>query len=330
MDGFRTWCGRRWSSAGFLILLHSVGLPLQAQQVGSDLLRGTVSRSGEAVSGIPVFLHRVTSDSAGVIATERSDASGAFSFPLIPTDTGGFTVYFATAEYHGVRYFGPPVHPGDTLSTYALAVFDTASAGALEDSVGIAQRDLLLVPSADGGWEVDEVLRIENRSGRTLVAPSGSPTWELRLPGGISSFEVGEGEAASGDVQRMGDRLLITAPLRPGARELLLRYRLPPRSAALSLTLAQPVGRFNVYLRQPSPEVQVTGLSQSDLVEEGGDRFLLYSASALVPGNEVRVRWSGGSPVSPVAASVGVVLLLLSVGAWRAMRGNAATVSPAG
>ena len=329
MSGFQTWCDWRFKSAGFLILLQLAGFPLQAQ-VGSDLLRGTVSKSGETVSGVPVFLHRVTADAAGVVATERSDTEGDFSFPLTPADSGSFTVYFATAEYQGVRYFGPPIHPGDTLSSYTLAVFDTASVGALGDSIGVAQRDLLLVASADGGWEVDEVLRLENRSGRTLVGPSGLPAWEFRLPTGISSFEVGEGETASGDVQRMGDRLLITAPVRPGARELLLRYRIPPQSSALSLALAQPVSRFNVYLRQPSPEVQVTGLRQSDLVEEGGERFLLYSASDLVPGNEVRVRWSGGPPLSPVVASVGIVLLLLSVGAWKAMRGNAAAVSSSG
>ena len=87
-----------------------------APALAQGTLQGRVEKDSAGVADVAVMLHRVTRDSAGAVSASRSGPGGAFSFTLPPADTAGFTVFFATAEYQGVRYFGPPLHSGDSRS----------------------------------------------------------------------------------------------------------------------------------------------------------------------------------------------------------------------
>jgi hypothetical protein len=100
--------------------------------------------------GIPVTLHRVTPSQSGPLDQQVSGADGSFRFALPPADTAEFEVFFATAEYATVRYFGEPIHRGAAVVDYAVEVFDTASA--LPGAVRVARRDLVLLrrPRGDG------------------------------------------------------------------------------------------------------------------------------------------------------------------------------------
>lgn len=289
---------------------------------------GSVQLAGRPVPDVPVTLHRVTADSSGAIATTATDAEGSFRFRLPPPAAEGFTVFFTTAEFRGVRYFGLPLHPTDPRTGYSIAVHDTASS--LPGAVRVSQRDVVLLPHADGGWEVNEVVRLVNSGDRTLVPGSAASTWEIPLPDDVEAFEAGDGDIPADRVRWMGDRLFLQSPLTPGQHEVFFRYRLAAGRSEASLNLEAGVDSLNVFVLQPSPRMEIEGMRPSDLLEVQGQRFLQFTARAVAPGTDIRMEWEGGGPAfSPVWAGVGATLLLLLVGVGAAMRGRRGAPDPA-
>src|SRR5690606_26586369 len=143
----------------------------------------------------PVTLHRVRSSDSGPVGSSVTAPDGSFSFSLPPADTSGFEVFFVTAEHLAVRYFGPPIHGASAPATYQVAVFDTASA--IPGAIRVVRRDIVLIPETQGGWEANEIIRLNNSADRTLVSPDGMPVWETRLPAGVTDFEAGEGDLSA-------------------------------------------------------------------------------------------------------------------------------------
>jgi hypothetical protein len=302
------------------LALHSAA-PLPAQSTTPRVLQGRVVKHGEPVGGAEVTLHRVTRSASGPMARRTSGSDGGFRFELPPAqDTSGFTVYFTTAEYEGVRYFGAPLHAGDPVGPYQLQVYDTTSS--LADSVLTARRDAVFVPGNDGGWEVNEVMRIANLAGRTLVPRDGIRSWELPLPAGATDFEAGEGEVAPDQLRLVGDRVLLLAPLVPGQHEIFLRYRLTAGAEATTLPLSGRTDTLNLYVRQPAPRVTVEGLESTRSVEVQGESFIQYGGTDLPATTRISLSFaaSGGVPLNPVYAGVGAAVLLLLLGTWVALR----------
>ncbi|HEX6068856.1 MAG TPA: hypothetical protein VFZ18_03515, partial [Longimicrobiaceae bacterium] len=215
-----------------------------AQTDAERSLEGTVRLGDQPVPSVPVTLHRVTPNESGPLGQQVSGADGSFRFALPPTDTADFEVFFATAEYATVRYFGEPIHRGAAVVDYAVEVYDTASA--LPGAIRVARRDVVLLPEAQGGWEANEIIRLHNGADRTLVSAGGMPTWEMMLPPGITDFQAGEGDLTAAEVSRMGDRVLVLAPLIPGDRELFLRYRIPESLELAVLEIGAPTDTMNV------------------------------------------------------------------------------------
>jgi len=261
---------------------------------------------------------------SGVAATAETRADGGFDFTLPPPDSAGFTVYFATADHLGVRYFGPPLHSGDSPGAYRIAVYDTVEVAAPPSAIRLASRDVVLLPQSDGGWEVNEIVQLVNDEQHTFVAPLGTPTWEFRIPAEAEAFEVGEGETPNSEVVRMGERVLLTAPVVPGARELFLRYRVPAGRKPLAYALPQAAENFTLFVRQPAPTVAVQGLAVHDTVSSDGEQFLRYAGRELAAGTTVQIESRGPrpSPVKPVHAAIAMVVVVLAGGAWAAARGR--------
>lgn len=309
-----------------LALLSTLPTDSAAQ---TESLAGRVLKAGSPVRGAQVTLHRVTPRASGVVARQQTSPDGRFLFRLPPPDTGGFTVFFATVDHLSVRYFGAPIHPGEVAADYLVEVFDTTSS--LPGAVSVARRDLILLPETEGGWVVNEVVRIVNRGRKALVPRGGMPAAHFFIPDGAVDFEAGEGEAAATDVRLMGDRVLLTASLVPGPRELLIRYRLPATLRGAEIAIADATDTFNVFVRQPSPEIRVDGLSSTRVVNFENERFVQYGGIAVRPGSEVRVTWARtGLPVSPVAAGVVAALLVLAAGSWAAFRNRDAAMRASG
>jgi hypothetical protein len=295
-------------------------------------LRGEVVRAGEGVPGLPVQLHRVTRESAGVVAETVTGPGGAFRVDVPPADTGTFSVFFATALADGVRYFGPAVHPGDSAEGYRVVVYDTTSAAGTADSLRVSRRDVFLMPGTRGGWEVAEMVRVLNPSGRTLVAREGAPVFGMDVPEGITDFEAGEAGTADGtpagsaEVVLMGGRVLATVPITPGERDFFFRYRLASGKRSMALPVDRATDTLLMYVRQPGPQVHVEGLGEGRLMEAGGERFVRFSGTDLPAAAAVSMRWrnTAESPLDPrLVAGLLVGLILLGGGAFALRRRTA-------
>lgn len=302
-----------------VLLLAASAAPSPAQQ----RLRGRVVLGGAPVAGVPVTLHRVTADSSGPVGSGSSAADGSFVLAVPAADTSrGFSVFFATAEFRGVRYFGPPLHPGDAGTGYAVEVFDTASALRAPGAVQVARRDVIVLPEEDGSAEVNEIVRLRNSGKAALVLGSGASTWEFRIPKGVAAFEVGDGQIAPDAVVRRGDRVLVTATIPPGEQELFVRYRLARGTTRTELPVTAATDSMSLFVRQPAPETVVDGLAAPVAVQAEGDSFLRYDGAGLAARSAVVMEWDnpGAPPVDPRFAAVGATALVLAAGAGLASR----------
>ena len=317
------------------LLLHLLALALagtfffHAPAAAQGTLSGRVVMGGRAVPDAPVELHKVASDTSGQLAVSTAGPDGRFSFPLPAADTAGFTVFFATAMVNGVRYFGPALHPGESGNNYEVVVYDTTSARTAVDALRVSRRDVIVVAGQRGGWEVAEVVRVENPTDRTVVGPQGRPAFGVAVPAGATDFQTEQpgvsesaGEEKPRDLVLMGGRVLATVPLTPGGRDFFFRYRLPARTGTLALPVAQRTDTLSLYVRQPAPGVRVDGLPAGVPFQAEGEQFLRYTGTAVAPGARiaVRTRRNGGAPVDPRLAAGAVTVLVLAAGAWFALR----------
>lgn len=309
-----------------LLVLLALSLPAAAQ----DVLRGRVVRAGQGIAGVAVTLHRVTNDSAGPAGETRAAADGSFSLVLPPPSTEGFTVFFATAEVDGVRYFGPPIHTRDAPAGYVVAVYDTTSSVAAADSVVLSRRDVIFAAERQGGWEVGEVIRLENRAGRTVVPDNGRPVWGWPLPEGAFAFEVGDSDVASAEVVQVGDRAWISAPLTPGARQILVRYRLKAGTGRVALPVGRATDSLNVFIQQPAEGAAVAGLVGPAPFAAEGTQYQQWKGGNLRPNAKVEVTWDVPSPppVDPRIAAGVATAIVLAIGVGAALRRRPA--SPTG
>ncbi|CAA9348887.1 MAG: hypothetical protein AVDCRST_MAG68-3460 [uncultured Gemmatimonadetes bacterium] len=317
--------------AGRLAFVFALAL---AAPASAQTLAGTVTRAGAPAPGLEVELHRVTRNTRGPVARVSSGLGGAFSIPLPPVqDTAGFTVFFATAVADGVRYFGPVVHGGAGDTRYRIEVFDTTTSRATVDSVHVTRRDVVMIPGSEGGWEVAELVRVDNRARRTLVPDATRPLFGIAIPRGSTAFEAGDGgdgsgspqagpRQAAGEIVRVGDRVWVAAPLVPGERDFIFRYRLPPSPQQATLPVEHATDSVNLYVRQPSPDIEVAGLGDSRPFAVEGDQFLLYTGAGVRAGSKVGLDWRGPtpSPVDPRWAALGLTAMVLAAGAWLAVR----------
>lgn len=281
-------------------------------------ISGRVVLGGEPVAGVEVTLHHVTRGGAGPAGTTTSGADGRFRIARPAPDSGSFNVVFATAEFRGVRYFGPPIHGDSAIAGYTVEVFDTTSVSGASP-VRIKRRDVILLPEEQGGWEVNEIVQIENPGTLTLLS-RGRTTAELRIPAAAGEFEVGQGELTPDDVVRKDDRVLVVGPLTPGTRDLLIRYRIPADAGSIAYPAATPTESFQVIVREPAPELQVARAMGPTGVEVEGELFLRYVATD--PSQDLEIRWdgAGGPPMDPIHAAAGLTGLILLGGAGAAAR----------
>ena len=314
-------------SALAFALLVSFVLPSPAQTpapapadsvVATETLTGRVVREGQPVPGAAVILHRVTPQASGEIDSAETDQAGTFRFELPQLGDAAFNVFFVTAQYRGVRYFGPPIHIDEAAAPYSVEVFDTTSS--LAQPVRISRRDLVLLPQANDSWEVNDLITLLNLGSRALVAETGVPTLQIPLAQGAADFQAGQADVLPHEVAFMDGEVLVLTPVIPGQRELLMRYRLPALPADVTLPVGLPTDTFNLYVQQPSHLTSVEGLATGQMISVEGEQFLQYLATDLQPDHRIALEWTGGPPFDPVIAAVAVTVVLLAAGAWVAIR----------
>lgn len=306
-----------------IVVLVPAAAVAQQQPEAPTPLVGQVLLGGDPVPAAPVSLHQVSSGGSGETKASVADEEGRFVFERADPAEADFAFYFATAEHQSVTFFGPILRVDETPPNYVVEVYDTAAV--LPRPIRVAARHMVLIPENTGSWEVNEILRVVNDTNLALVSPDGAAAWGFGIPAGATDFEVGPGDVLPHELALMEDRVLHLTPLIPGARELLIRYRLPAEANPSVIPISEPTDTFHLYVRQPAHLTGVTGLESQTMVELENEQYLQYSASALAEGAEISLRWSRpGPPLDPVQAAVALTVTVLAIAAVFAIRNRAA------
>jgi hypothetical protein len=301
----------------FLIVALALAAPLLAQE---RTVRGRVLRPDErglhGVSGAWVVLHRVGADTAAPLDSVRSGARGDFAFRYGATGDPN-ALYFVSASYAGIAYFGAPLRARDVGGADAeIIVHDTTSAPV---PLHVRGRHLVIgAPRADGSRDIVEVFEISNDSSVTRIAADGGPpTWSTILPAGAAEFQVGQGDIAPQTVRLEGGRVVVLAPFAPGLKQLSFAYRLPASSFPASYPVGDGATVLEVLLEEPAAAASGAALQRVDPVSVEGRSFTRFLAQDVAANGVVRItvpavasarertRW-----MTIVGGGVGVVMLV--------------------
>lgn len=290
-------------------------------QQSPPILKGIVLEGDSAVDAATVILHRVrTADAtaSGEVESTPTGLDGEFQFLLPSTPDADIEgdIYFASVDYEGVLYFGPAITALEDLdSLYVVRVFQVEEVPPEGVALPLEMRTMF-IEFSEGEWVVTDLFAIDNPGTRTLVAQEGGVVWSYPLPPGATEPELGEGDMPPDAVTFEGKRVLVSAPLPPGNRLLVIRYRL----ADLGSTIPAP-GRtevFELLLREPFPPLRVEGLDPVDVVALGpGSSYRRYGASELADATLILVEAEEQDPL-PLGWLALMATVLLATGGFLA------------
>ncbi|MDZ4675426.1 MAG: hypothetical protein SGI84_13290 [Gemmatimonadota bacterium] len=226
-------------------------------QVPATVLGRVVRFAGPDTLPIPgagVVLHRIGDADQGPLDSLRADPQGRFRFQFRADSSA---LYLLSATHHGITYFSSPVarEPATRTDDILLIVSDTSSTAA----VRIAARSVILGgPEASGDRPVVEVIEFANRGRETRVAVDSLPTIAVALARGGQGFTIEDSDLSPDALMIRGDSLLVFAPLAPGARMVVLQYRLPAGVRRLELPAGLSVDTMQILLEPGSAELTAT------------------------------------------------------------------------
>ncbi len=313
-------------AAAALAVVAAASLPAQGAPSGalSPLtLAGRVVRvrgaDSTALAGVTVVAHRVGLREQGPLDSLRSNARGRFAFRIARPDTG--SMYVVSTRYAGIGYFSQPYAPKDRAGSDSilLAVFDTASSGS---PLVVAVRHLVIsAPGTDGSRDVLDIVQVGN-AGETTRVPKDSltPTWRMKLPRGIQSFQVGEGEVPSSAVVQSGDSVVVHAPFPPGLKQVVVTYVVPRDLGTLRVPIDQVTQRLELLVEDSSASASGAALATANPLTIQGRRFRRFSAANIGSGETAAITFGGGAGRNFGWLAVVLSAVLLGGGAWMATR----------
>ncbi len=265
-----------------LLLIGPFSAPgLVLGQDTPSILRGQVLHANEPLGEGKVLLHRVSAESAGETDSVQVDGEGRFSFvlPDPPDPENQSEVYFASLRFQGILYFGEAItDPAQLDDLYRITVYDTVHAPTQGRSFPVGVRNVFLEGVADG-WQVTDLFEIRNESSQTVVTGGGA-VWSYPLPPGATDFTLGQGDLPPDAVDFSGGRIQVSAPVPPGDRLYVLRYRV----ASLDLTFPLPgkTRRIEVLIKEPAPPLELSGLDPVETIAlEPGSSYRRYAGADL-------------------------------------------------
>ncbi len=309
-------------SCARLRLLLVVVPAVPALAAGQSIAAGRVVRTAGAdslpVAGARVLLHRVGRGVQGPVDSVIADQRGAFRFRFTADTTA---VYLTSSRYAGIEYFSPAVHLDPTRPDTALriVVSDTSS----RVPIDLAARHLVVVdPGQDGNRGVLDLIVLQNRGDRTLVAPDTvHPTWSAPLPAGTFGLQPGGGDVSPEALRREGDRILLFAPIAPGEKQLILQYGLPAAARTMTLPFEASAGFVNVLVADPSARVSGGTLVAADTEVIQGSTYRRWMGQ-VPAGATVRIELASpfSAPRWALRALVGGLAAGLALAAVRGLR----------
>jgi hypothetical protein len=287
------------------------------QEIESPLfLEGVVLEGDSGVDSATVFLHRVSPDEAGEVGSARVGSAGEFQFllPSLP-NVDAEDVYFASVEYEGVLYFGSAITTVEQLdSLYVIRIYRAEEVPPEGVSLPIEVRNMFLEFTGEA-WFATDLLVIANRGSRTLVAGEDGVVWSYPLPPGFTEPELGESDLPPDAVTFDAGRVRVSAPIPPGDRVLMIRYRLEELGSSIPAPGSTEL--FELLVREPAPPLEVVGLSPLDVVGLNGSSYRRYGGSELVDIVLTLIETEAQSP-PPVKWLAVLASMMLALGGFLA------------
>ena len=258
---------------------------LSSASQDSPILEGIVFEGDSPLDAGTILLHRVGPEGSGEVDSASLGPGGEFRFvlPTVPdADTEG-DIYFASVEFEGVLYFGSGITALDHLdSLYVIRVFPAEEVPPGGVSLPVEVRTMFIEFAGDA-WVATDLFAIDNRGTHTLVAGEGGVVWSYPLPPGATQPELGGDDMPPDAVTFEGERVFVSAPLPPGDRLLMIRYRLADLAATIPAPGTTEV--FELLVKEPFPPLRVEGLEPMDVVALEGSSYRRYGGSELVDVN---------------------------------------------
>ncbi len=301
-----------------LIVVPAVPALAAGQSIAAGRVVRTVGADSLPVVGARVLLHRVGRGVQGPVDSVIADRRGAFRFRFTADTTA---VYLTSSRYAGIEYFSPAVHldPSRPDTALRIVVADTSS----RVPIDLAARHLVVAdPGQDGNRGVLDLIVLQNRGDRTLVAPDTvHPAWSAPLPAGTFGLQPGEGDVSPEALRREGDRILLFAPIAPGEKQLILQYGLPTAARTLALPFEASAGFVNVLVADPSARVSGGTLAPADTEVIQGRTYRRWMGQ-VPAGATVRIELASplSAPRWALRALVGGLAAGLALAAVRALR----------
>ncbi|MDQ6828922.1 MAG: hypothetical protein M3081_08660 [Gemmatimonadota bacterium] len=278
------------------------------------------------VAGVWVVVHRVGADRAAPLDSTRTTVNGAYALRYTPTGLRD-ALYFVSVRYATIAYFSPPLRNEIVSGADAeITVYDTTSATL---PLRVRGRHLIVAaPRADGEREVIEVYELSNDTSVTGISPDERrATWAAIVPALARDFRAGEGDVPPDAIRLDSGRVISTAPMAPGLKQLSYSYRLPASAFPLSLPIERNTDVLEVLLEEPTAAASGAKLGEPSSVAVEGRAFRRYLAQDIPASAVVRVT----TPVvvsqgrrtlyaSLIAIAVGAALLI-ALAVWGMRRG---------
>lgn len=272
------------------------------------VISGEVRIGDELADSGTVVLHRVSPFFSGEVDSVSVSRDG---FELvIPNAFGslGGDVYFASLRYQGVLYFGGMVsEAADTVGTYIIRAYPAVGAGP-QTRLPVSVRNTFLERSGSApGWAVTDLFEIRNSTATTVIASEQGATWSHALPPGAVDFQVGQSDVQPDAASFRRGVVQVSAPVPPGERVYLFRYRIP--SDAFTLPVEGSTGSMELLFREPAGELTVDGLAALGPIDMEGNPFRRFAGRDLAA---TVVNVAPGQSLSP-SGSIPLVAALLAL-----------------
>jgi len=266
-----------------LLLLLLLPASLSAQEEVIPVINGEVRAGGAPFPGAMVVLHQVSAEVSGEIDSIQAGPGGSFqlTLPRVPAHGVRSEVFFASVRHRGLLYFGPAITgPLQLDSLYLIQAYDTLSVPTGGADLPISVRNLFL-DKVEVGWEATDFFQLRQSGDRTLFSPAEGVTWRYPLPASATDFEVGQTDLSPDAVRFEDGNLAHYAPIPPGDRFFLVRYRLPMDD--FTIPLPGMTERIEILVRDPAPSVEFPPLRPTSPVElEPGNVFSRWEGDRLV------------------------------------------------
>lgn len=292
------------------------GDTLLARESRPRIVSGRVVRPGGSLTvpipGVWVVVHRVGADRAAPLDSTRTGANGAYTLRYTPAGRRD-ALYFVSVRYATIAYFSPPLR-GDVVrgADAEITVYDTTTA---QLPLRVRGRHVIVAaPRTEGDREIIEVYELSNDTSVTAISTDERhATWSAIVPAQARDFRAGEGDVPPDALRLDSGRVVATAPMAPGLKQLSFSYRLPSSAFPLSIPIERASDVVEVLLEEPGATAAGAKVGEAKAVSVEGRAFSRY-LSQDVPANAV-LQITAPAVVSAGRRTLYAALIAIAVGA---------------